>query len=65
MRTGFVGADEFKADEIVTFVRCQGYSRYDDAFTYEFRSPQGEQKLWLANADLPAEALDRFMSLET
>lgn len=64
MRAAFVGGTEFMANEVLTFVRCQGYSRYDDAFTYEFRSQQGEEKLWMANADLPAEALDRFMVLD-
>jgi hypothetical protein len=59
----FVAGSKFVMGEILTYVRCQGYSRYDDVFVYEFRTLDGEEKTWFAPADMASASVTDFIVL--
>jgi hypothetical protein len=53
----------FLDGEELTFVRCQGYSRYDDCIVYEFRTSAGEVKTWCLSPETTEMQLYEFMVL--
>jgi len=62
VRKAFVSGSSFEANELLTFVRYQGYSRYDDTCDYEFRTATGEEKVWMVSRGMPEEQMHDFLA---
>jgi hypothetical protein len=63
VRSNFVSGSTFEEGEILRFVRNQGYSPYDDAFFFEFRTVSGETKLWVMPAGMLPARVHQFFKL--
>jgi hypothetical protein len=56
------GSDWIEGEEL-TFVRCRGYLRYDEAFVYEFRTAAGEVRTCCLSSNMTEEQLYELMVL--